>query len=357
MLTDFSALSPARRSLTAAVGKERMMSFFSRSLMMIFAIMVSLALPVAAAPKKAPSSLQDLQRQSEELKKKPADRELREKIIQLALSMKHAPSIPEDAERSFVRGTTFLQKARDTAGYKKAIAEFSASLDEAPWFALAYYNLGVAQEKAGLYSAAIENLNYYLMAAPDAKNTRDVKNKIYALEADVEILQQREKTPSPAPAPVPVPSAQITADKPLDIAGKQMLPIEPAETSLNILKLPAEKKAKLPSFTGAWYFKDVLRGEQLVIEAFEISKDANGDLVVTPPKRAADSYASVTRFEINDRNLKLQLRWKMRTVAGYWKAETFELALSADGKTLSGLHNQKSVGGRDISMDRVLFRQ
>jgi tetratricopeptide (TPR) repeat protein len=327
--------------------------------LLLLAIVVSLAFPAYAASRKSPLP-PELKRYTEELKKNPSNGELREKIIKLVVGMKHAPSFPEEAERNFVRGTTFLQKAKDVSGYKRAIKEFSAAIDEAPWFALAYYNLAIAQEKAGLYAGAIDNLNYYLLAEPGAKNARDVKNKIYALEADVEILQQREKAPSsPASTSKPLPETAVktTPDKSLDVAGKPTLDIEPVEADLNILKLPAEKKAKLPNFTGTWYFKDALRGEELVIEAFEIGKNGNGDLIVTPPKRVADSYASVTRFDINDRNLKLQLRWKMKSVVGYWKLETYDLTLSADGKTLSGSHNQKSVGGRDISMDRTLFRQ
>jgi hypothetical protein len=100
-----------------------------------------------------------------------------------------------------------------------------------------------------------------------------------------------------------------------------------------------------------------LRGEELTIQAFEIAKNAAGDLVVTPPKRAADSYASVTQFEIKDNNLKLQLRWKMKSVVGYWKTESYDLNLSEDSKTLSGSQNQRSIGGRNIDMDRTLFRQ
>lgn len=334
------------------------MGLFARSFSMVFAVAIACAVSVvAAAPKKSQPSSPDLKHLVDDLKKNPSDRALREKIIKLSLTAK--PALPEDAERNFVRGTTFLQKARDAAGYKKAIAEFSSAIEDAPWFALAYYNLSLAQEKAGLYADAIENLNFYLLAAPDAKNVREVKNKIYALEADVEILQQRDKAPAPAAAaaPAPAPAAPLKPDASLGVAGAQALPIEPAETSLNILKLPAEKKAKMPSFTGAWYFKDSLRGQELMIEAFEISKNEGGDLVVEPPKRVSDSYATVTKFEISDRTLKLQLRWRMKTVAGYWKLETYELTLSADGKTLTGLHNQKSVGGRDISMDRVLLRQ
>jgi hypothetical protein len=51
------------------------------------------------------------------------------------------------------------------------------------------------------------------------------------------------------------------------------------------------------------------------------------------------------------------MKWKMKSVVGYWKTETYDLSLSDDGKTLTGSHNQKSVGGRNIDMDRVLFRQ
>ncbi len=337
------------------------MALMTRPLL-IAAMVISLISPGYAAPAKKSGASQDaLKQHTEELKKNPADKTLREEIIKMALGMKPGPSVPEDAERSIVRGTSFFQKATEITGYKKAIKEFETATNAAPWLAVAYYNLGVAQEKAGLYAEAIQNLKYYLMAAPDAKNARDVKDKIYALEVDVEDLQASKNAPAPAPsaAPAPAPSATppSAGKSSLDIAAKPTLAIEPADKNLNILKLPAEKKTKLPDFTGTWFFKDVLRGEELTIQAFEISKNAGGDLVVTPPKRAADSYASVTQFEINDRKLKLQMKWKMKSVVGYWKTETYDLTISGDGKTLSGSHNQKSVGGRNIDMDRILFRQ
>jgi tetratricopeptide (TPR) repeat protein len=270
--------------------------------------------------------------------------------------MKPSPTVPEEAERSLARGAAHFQKATEGTGYRKAISEFEVAVNAAPWLAVAYYNLGLAQEKTGLYAEAIRNLKFYLLAAPDAKNARDVKNKIYALEVDAEDLQAGKNIPAP-PAP-PAPAADSGAGKSLGITGKPSLDIEPADKQLSIIKMPPpEKKSKMPSFIGTWYFKDVLRGEELTIQAFEINKNASGDLVLTPPKRAADSYASVTQFEISDRNLKLQLRWKMKSVVGYWKTETYELTLSEDGKALAGSHNQKSVGGRTIEMDRVLFRQ
>ena len=332
---------------------------FMTRILLTMAMLASLITPGFAAPKKSGASSgaspDTLKQQVEELKKNPGDHALREKIIKTAVGMKPAPAIPEDAERSVVRGTSFFQKATDGAGYKKAIAEFEAATNSAPWLALAYYNLGVAQEKAGLYKEALQSLKFYLMAAPDAKNARDVKNKIYALEVDAEDIQAGKNAPAPAAAPAP---AEPAPSKGLTITAKPSLDIEPAEKQLNIIKMPpAEKKTRMPSFIGSWFFKDVLRGEELTIQAFEISKNASGDLVVTAPKRAADSYANISLFEINDKNLKLQMKWKMKSVVGYWKTETYELTLSEDGKSLSGTHNQKSIGGRNIDMDRVLFRQ
>jgi tetratricopeptide (TPR) repeat protein len=329
------------------------MSYASR-IILIVTICFSLFTPgiVPAASKKT-ADLDTLKKYVDDLKKNPADKALREKIIKLALTIKPAPTVPEEAERGVIRGTTFFSKAVDNAGYKKAIAEFELASNTAPWLAVAYYNLGVVQEKAGLFSDAIQNLKFYLLAAPDAKNSRDVKNTIYALEADLEDLQAIKNAAPPAAA-----AADSGAGKSLGMIEKPSLDIGPAEKQLNIIKMPpAEKKSKLPNFIGTWFFKDVLRGEDLTIEAFEISKNSNGDLVVTPPKRAADSYATVLQFEIKDKTLKLQMKWRMKSEVGYWKTETYELTLSEDGKTLSGSHNQKSIGGRNIDMDRNLFRQ
>ena len=178
---------------------------FMTRILLTMAMLVSLITPGFAAPKKSGASTgasqETLKQQVDELKKSPGDHALREKIIKMAAGMKPAPAVPEDAERSVVRGTAFFQKATDANGYKKAIAEFESATNSAPWLALAYYNLGVAQEKAGLYKEALQSLKYYLMAAPDAKNARDVKNKIYALEVDAEDVQAGKNAPAPAAAP------------------------------------------------------------------------------------------------------------------------------------------------------------
>lgn len=310
-----------------------------------------------AAQKKSVASQDTLKQYIEDLKKTPEDKALREKIILFTQTMKPAPVVPEEAERNMARGTAFANKAKDMAGYKRAVAEFEAATNTAPWLALAYYNLGVMQEKEGLYAEALQNLKFYLLADPEAKNARDVKNKIYELEADAEDLQASKSASAPAgPAPSSAPTAASAGKSPA-IISRPPLGIEP-EKQLSIIKMPSsDKKSRLSNFIGNWYFKETMRGEELTIQAFEIAKNANGDLVATPPKRSADSHANIPIFEINDRKLKVQMKWKMKSVVGYWKTETYELTLSEDGKTLSGSHNQKSVGGRNIDMDRVLFRQ
>jgi len=304
---------------------------------------------IAAPAKKSGASQDTIKQYVDDLKKNPGDHALREKIIKLAVSMKM--TMPEEAEKHMARGTAYAQKAADAAGYKKAINEFEAAANSAPWLALAYYNLGVVQEKAGMLAEALQNLNYYVMAAPDARNVRDVKNKIYALEVDVEDMKAGKTAPAPA---APAPAAAGTG---LAVAGKPTLELE-AEKSLNIIKMPPpEKKSKIPTFIGSWFFKETLRGEEYTTQAFEIKKNAAGDLTLAPPNRGEDLYASVSQFEISDKNLKVQLRWKRKSVVGYWKTETYELALSDDGKSLTGAHNSKSIGGRTVDADRTLFRQ
>jgi tetratricopeptide (TPR) repeat protein len=248
------------------------------------------------------------------------------------------------------RGTAFARKAANTAGYKRAIAEFESAANTAPWLSLAYFNLGVMQEKAGLFNDAIQSLKFYLLSSPDAKNARDVKNKIYALEADAEALQAGMNAPALA-EPATAGGKQLSV-----VAGKASLEIEP-EKPLKIIKMPQDKKARMINFEGNWYFKESIRGEDVTIHAFEIARNANGDLTLIPPKRAADSVATVNIFEIADKKLKLQMKWKMRSVVGYWKTETYALSITDDGSKMSGNHNQQSVGGRNIDLDRVLFRQ
>jgi hypothetical protein len=64
----------------------------------------------------------------------------------------------------------------------KAAAEFAAACDAAPWAAGPYFNLGLAQEKAGRPADAMASFKRYLLAAPDAKDAAEVRKRVYKLE-------------------------------------------------------------------------------------------------------------------------------------------------------------------------------
>jgi hypothetical protein len=111
-------------------------------------------------------------------------------------------------------------------------------------------------------------------------------------------------------------------------------------------------------FAGSqWHVKDTVWGEKLVVQAFGISKDTNGDIVPIAPKRTADYVPTVRAFDIVDTTMKVEIHWRLSAVVGYWKIETYKLTLSPDGTKLTGSYSEKSVGGRNIDLDRNFFRR
>ncbi len=290
-------------------------------------------------PSPSQEKLRQLRQYTEKLRQEPVDQDLREKTIALALSMKPSPPTPEEAERHIVRGIEYFKKATDVAGYQRAIAELEEAVAIAPWNATAYYHLGEAQEKAGLYAEAIRSLKLYLLAAPDAKNARAVKNRIYAIEVDMEVAASKPARPGAGSAP-PTPT-----------------PFSEREKELPIIKVTAKNRGQLSVFEGAWYYQETLRGESSAIHAFTIGKTPEGDLVAMPPRRSADSVAAVPVFEISGRNLKISFLWKVTSEAGYWKTEQYDLAFSEDGKAFSGSYSLKTSKGKNAYLDMVLFRK
>lgn len=77
------------------------------------------------------------------------------------------------------RGFIYYEKGQ----YDLAIADYTKAIELNPKAGNA---LGLAQEKAGQIDDAMENFRLYLLAAPTAKDTQAVKNRIYGLEYKVE---------------------------------------------------------------------------------------------------------------------------------------------------------------------------
>lgn len=112
-----------------------------------------------------------------QLQKSPNDNVLREKIIKLAATAK--PALPEEAERRMARGAAAFKGAKSVADYQDAIREYRLAVEAAPWYGDAYFNLGVAEDKAEKYADALESLKWAQMASPDAK---DIKALVYEVE-------------------------------------------------------------------------------------------------------------------------------------------------------------------------------
>ncbi|MBI5437469.1 MAG: hypothetical protein HY936_00670 [Nitrosomonadales bacterium] len=124
----------------------------------------------------AQSSSEQLQQMVGQLQQSPDDDALREKIIRLAATLKPAPAIPEEAERHLAYGTAAFTGAKSLADYAEAAKEFGQAALAAPWWGVAYFNLGVAQDKAENYEAALRGLNLARLALPDNK---DIKDRLY----------------------------------------------------------------------------------------------------------------------------------------------------------------------------------
>lgn len=121
---------------------------------------------------------------------------------------------------------------------------------------------------------------------------------------------------------------------------------------------PTQKKTtSVPSFVGNWFFKESVRGKERTLQAFEISKKANGDIVATAPRRAADYVPTIRSFTMTDTTMKIEIHWRMTSVLGYWKIETYDLTFSENGKNLTGSYFEKSAGGGTIERHRTLFRR
>jgi tetratricopeptide (TPR) repeat protein len=141
---------------------------------------------------QAETPRQQLNQMIQQLQQTPNDNALREKIIKLAQELKPAPAIPEEAERHMARGTAAFKGAKSTSDYQDAVREFEQATLAAPWYGDAWYNLGVAQDKAEQYEAALRSLKLARLAAPDAKEIKD-------LMYEVEYRNDKVKS-APAPA-------------------------------------------------------------------------------------------------------------------------------------------------------------
>lgn len=125
---------------------------------------------------------QEFEEQVAELAQKPNDLALLDTIIKFATETTPPPAIPEPARQAFIGGTTLL---RDGHGFE-ATQKFDQAIKIAPWWADAYYNAAVADEKVGDYDDASQLLEKYLRFPLTERDGRDARDRMYAITAEKE---------------------------------------------------------------------------------------------------------------------------------------------------------------------------
>jgi hypothetical protein len=151
----------------------------SKLIIFIFTLLALAASTYAQSPRE------QLKQMVEQLQKNSWDSSLREKIIKIAVTLKPAPEISEEARRSFIIGEALFKQAKNLRPAYEAADAFHTATTLAPWWSNAYWNLAVAQQLAGQYVSAKESLRLYLLTNPGAADRRIAQDRLYAIEADI----------------------------------------------------------------------------------------------------------------------------------------------------------------------------
>ena len=283
----------------------------------IVSAIVVLLLGLSVSISQAQSLQQTLNQYVADLQKSPNDYALREKIIKHVQAMKPAPAIPRDAERFMNRGAAAAKSAKDANDFKDAVVEFEKATLAAPWMANAYYNLGVAQDKAGMYSSAIRSLKLYLVAAPNAPDAKNVEKLI----DEIEYRQEKAaKEPSRQAAPV----SQQTAFEDLlkKINGRRYFYPIPGQNGY----------AKTLDVSGKYLLLGLI-----VPPGHKHRNDPGGHI----------SYANRSdgRYEIRGRETTVKIPYDERPLRKEWAVETtYLISENGDRITERNLFNTGSVG-------------
>ena len=105
-------------------------------------------------------------------------------VLRTAAAMNPAPEIPQEARRPFVQANTLFKTAQNDADSKTVLGLYQEALSQAPWFADAWYNRSLAQEKAGDHAGAVTSMKNFQQLEPDGAKDQAALDRIYALEGE-----------------------------------------------------------------------------------------------------------------------------------------------------------------------------
>lgn len=153
-----------------------------KKICLIVLMAVSLMLTLTSSV-QAQTPQESLAQYISELQKNPNDAALRGKIIKHVQAMKHAPAIPEEARRHYVKAITLFKNAKQPSDSADAAEEFRQALLIAPWWGDAYMKMGLTLETAQRYDDAIASLKLFMVTNPQDEVLRKAQDEIYAIEA------------------------------------------------------------------------------------------------------------------------------------------------------------------------------
>jgi tetratricopeptide (TPR) repeat protein len=153
-----------------------------KSSKILTAIFIFLVAITAALLARAQTPQDTLNQYISQLQSNPNDTALREKIIKFVQTMNPAPAVPEAVDELIGQAKYVFKRAKEQKDYLDAVDAYKKVVNLAPWVGDYYFNLGVAQEQAGQPADAIKSFNLYLVAAPYAKDAREVRQRIGGLK-------------------------------------------------------------------------------------------------------------------------------------------------------------------------------
>lgn len=154
---------------------------------------VFLVLPAQAQTSATPAttSREQLTLLVNRLGKSPGDYVLRERIMKLAREIKPLPPIPEAADAADKLGRNLYNRAKTPEEFQGAVDAFRQVTTLAPWSADAYFNLGMAEEKAGRLAAADRSFGIYLLSNPDLDSARRTRVNIARIQTTEELMSKQ----------------------------------------------------------------------------------------------------------------------------------------------------------------------
>ena len=97
------------------------------------------------------------------------------------------PELPDDVRRHVVRGELLLKQGM----LDRALVEFNEALRMAPYVPKLYYNTALIYGQLKQYDQAIRQTHLYLMAAPEAPDTRAAQDEITKWDLQLELEGER----------------------------------------------------------------------------------------------------------------------------------------------------------------------